>query len=125
MTIEQELLIALRRLANSQDEQNALLTKLTNQLSAAQRQQATMLQRWQSENPALSAACRRAFSTLEKVHKHYLTGLTDEIAENADNIENEFTRNELIDRFGQRVVALNTLLQTLGQLGGVAETAQR
>lgn len=111
------LLGLLAQLVEGQQKQNQLLEELLNQTTALQRQRAQELTQWKSANPRLAAACRSAAETLGRVQAQFLANLTEEIAEQNDNlVDGEFMLQEFIDRFGPRLAHLNGIVQVLGQL---------
>lgn len=111
----------LRHLVESQDRQNALLEELIEQMSAAQRQRSSELSQWKQANPRLARRCREAAELLGNVQSAFLTSITDEIFDSAEDlVDGEFVMNEFVDRFGPRLAHLNGVLQVLSQLSANA-----
>lgn len=109
----------LRELVAAQDRQNELLEELVSIVGAPHRQRQSELAQWKQANPALSRNCRKAAESLGQVQAEFLSSLTREVAENADNLtEGDFFLNEFVDRFGPRLAHLNGVLQVLSHLGG-------
>ncbi len=113
-----DLMVALlRQLVSNQEQQNALLKELNQQLSAAQRQRAQELTQWKEANPELASCCRSAAETLSRVQTQFLQNLTEEIETHEEClVDGEFMMNEFVDRFGPRLAHLNGVLQVLSQL---------
>lgn len=117
-TPTQRMVDLLKQLVEGQERQNHLLKFIADSLSADRRERAAALDRWKSSNPLLSAACREAAETWVKVHNAALADLTEEIVNQSEQLqESEFSRQELIDRFGSRMQHLNALSIVLQQLG--------
>jgi hypothetical protein len=95
-----------------------MLEQLVQHQLAGQKQRTNELQQWKDANPRLARACRNAAETLAKVQTSFLEGVTEEIADNEENLtDGDFVLNEFIDRFGPRMAHLNGVLQVLAQLG--------
>jgi len=108
----------MRQMIANQERQNQMLEQLVQNQLGAQKQRTNELQQWKDANPRLARACRNAAETLAKVQTSFLEGITDEIADNEDNLtDGDFVLNEFIDRFGPRMAHLNGVLQVLAQLG--------
>ena len=116
---ETGLIVALlREMLAGQAKQNKLLQDLIENTANLQKQRQTELQQWKDANPRLAKACHSAAETLSRVQTQFLETMTEEIAENEDNlIEGDFMLNEFVDRFGPRMAHLNGVLQVLAQLG--------
>lgn len=107
----------LQQLVTGQDRQNELLEELIEQMGAAQRQRSAELAQWKQSNPRLARQCREAAEVLGKVQSVFLESVTEEIADNSENLlDGEFVLNEFVDRFGPRLAHLNGVLQVLSQL---------
>ncbi len=108
----------MRQMIANQERQNQMLEQLVQSQLGAQKQRTNELQQWKDANPRLARACRNAAETLAKVQTSFLEGITDEIADNEENLtDGDFVLNEFIDRFGPRMAHLNGVLQVLAQLG--------
>jgi len=108
----------MRQMIANQERQNQMLEQLVQHQLAGQKQRTNELQQWKDANPRLARACRNAAETLAKVQTSFLEGVTDEIADNEENLtDGDFVLNEFIDRFGPRMAHLNGVLQVLAQLG--------
>ena len=108
----------MRQMISIQERQSQMLEQLVQHHLMAQKQRTNELQQWKDANPRLAKACRNAAETLAKVQTNFLEGITDEIADNEENLaDGDFVLNEFIDRFGPRMAHLNGVLQVLAQLG--------
>jgi len=107
----------LHQLVAAQDRQNELLEELIEQMGASQRQRSAELAQWKQANPRLARRCREAAEVLGKVQSAFLESVTEEIADNAEDlVDGEFVLNEFVDRFGPRLAHLNGVLQVISQL---------
>lgn len=107
----------LHQLVAAQDRQNELLEELIEQMGASQRQRSAELAQWKQANPRLARRCREAAEVLGKVQSSFLEAVTEEIADNAEDlVDGEFVLNEFVDRFGPRLAHLNGVLQVISQL---------
>ena len=119
-----EIAALLRQLVVGQEKQNELLVEMTQQVSAAQRQRQNELGQWKQANPRLARRCRDAAEALSNVQTEFLSSLTEEITDNAEDfVEGEFLLNEFVDRYGPRLAHLNGVLQVLSQLSSVPPTS--
>jgi hypothetical protein len=110
----------LRRLLAGQEQQNALLEAVLNQLTNNQRNAV----HWQRSHPYLAAACREAADALAKVYAAHMLEMAEGVVNNSESLnESAFARNEFVDSFGPRTAHLNGLLQVFCQLGGTAGTS--
>ncbi len=112
----------IRQLIMIQTKQNELLQEVVNQLGAAQRQRNLELARWKKDNPVLSRSCKLAADCLGKIQTEFLASLACEIDDSFENLQDsEYLLNEFFDKYGPRIVHLNTLLQTLSVLGNAPD----
>jgi hypothetical protein len=92
--------------------------------AAAQDAQArwrNLLARWQSQHPEFANFCRQAYPLLEKAYVGMLDGMADELTQQGDEaLENEFSVQEFLDRYGMRVGQLSHLLSVVGPLAEAA-----
>ena len=106
----------------AQNRQNELLTELINQFTAAGRQKAMELAQWKKSNPRLARACNDAAEKLAQIQTDFIESLSDEIDVNYDVLQDgDFALGEFVDKFGPRVIHLNSLLQVLAQLGNAPD----
>jgi predicted DsbA family dithiol-disulfide isomerase len=109
----------LEQLVVGQDRQNELLEEIVEQMGAAQRQRSSELHNWKEANPLLARRCRAAAEALSQVQTEFLHNLTGEVQDNYENmLDGEFVMNEFVDRYGPRLAHLNGVLQLLSQLSG-------
>lgn len=75
------------------------------------------LNRWQNEFPGLGEGCRKALPLLERTYGRLIYELTERLAEEGpENLENDFTLQEFLDRYGMRLAQLGTILNLVGPL---------
>jgi hypothetical protein len=113
----------LRQLLEVQREQ------LAYQRAAAAAHDATarwrgFLARWQKDFPELPTNCRRALPILERCYGQLIRDLTERLTD--DDADNEFTLQEILDRYGMRLAQLGTILSLVAPLAeaGPAGEAQ-
>ena len=113
------LVALMRQMIQHQEKQNQLLEQLISATNQMQKQRQTELQQWKEANPHLAKACRKAADTLSRVQTQFLESMTEEIAENQEELlDGEFVLQEFVDKYGPRLAHLNGLLQVVAQLGG-------
>lgn len=113
------LVALMRQMIQQQEKQNQLLEQLISATNQIQKQRQTELQQWKDANPHLAKACRKAAETLSRVQTQFLESMTEEIAENQEELlDGEFVLQEFVDKYGPRLAHLNGLLQVVAQLGG-------
>ncbi len=92
--------------------------------AAAQDAQArwkNLITRWQTQHPEFSNQCRQSYPLLEKAYVGLLVGMVDELAQQGDDaLENDFSVQEFLDRYGMRIGQLSHLLSVLGPLAEAA-----
>ena len=107
----------------AQNRQNELLEELIEQFSAAGRQRAAELAQWKESNPRLSRACKDAAEKLSQIQTDFIDSLSDEIDVNYDVLQDgDFALAEFVDKYGPRIIHLNSLVQVLSQLASTPET---
>lgn len=75
------------------------------------------LDRWGGEFPDLSAGCRMALPLLERAYGRMIAELTERLVdEGQDGLENDFTLQEFLDRYGMRLAQLGTILNLVAPL---------
>lgn len=121
-----ETIDLLRQLLDVQREQ------LQYQRAAAAAHDATsrwraFLNRWQNDFPGLGEACRRALPLLERTYGRMIHELTERLADDGpDSLENDFSLQEFLDRYGMRLAQLGTILNLvapLAEAGAASESA--
>jgi len=114
----------MRQLISVQTKQNELLQEVVDQLGAAQRQRNMELAQWKRANPVLANSCKMAANSLGKIQTEFLTSLAYEVDDNFEDLkDNEYLLNEFFDKYGSRIVHLNTILQTLSILGNAPDVS--
>lgn len=117
-----ELVALARQLILAQTKQNELLQEIVNQLGLAQRQRNMELAQWKQANPKLANACKLAAERLGKIQTDFLANLASEVDDSFENLQDsEYMLNEFFDKYGPRIIHLNTLLQTLAALGNAPD----
>src|SRR5262249_17673681 len=112
----------LRQLVEVQREQLELMKVNQANLSAmaeAQSKRRSWFDRWQEEFPDLPDACRQAVPLLERSYLTLVARLTEELRENEETFESEFTLRDFLDRYGFPLVHLGGILQAVAQLTDV------
>jgi hypothetical protein len=75
------------------------------------------LSRWQGEFPTLGEDCRRALPLLERTYGRLLADLAGQLREEGhDALDNDFTLQEFLDRYGMRLAQLGTILNQVAPL---------
>jgi len=118
--------------AQQRDAYAQLLAVQTEHLNhvraAAQDAQArwkNLLTRWQNLHPEFSNQCKQSYPLLEKAYVGLLVGMVEELAQQGDDaLENDFSVQEFIDRYGMRIGQLSHLLSVLGPLAEAAGQAE-
>ncbi len=114
----------LRQLLEVQREQ------LTYQRAAAAAHDMTarwrsFLSRWQKDFPDLADDCRKALPHLERCYGQLIRDLTDKLNDGDEQgLDNEFTLQEFLDRYGMRLAQLGTILNLVAPLAEAANTSQ-
>ena len=117
-----QLYSLLRELVSSQDRQTGLLEELVATFTNSHRRRFIGLGLWKLSNPELAEYCKRAAKKLEHVQNDLLSSITEEIDTNSDVLfDSEFGLNEFLDRYGTKLLQLNSLLQVLTQLGNAPD----
>jgi hypothetical protein len=109
----------LRQLLEVQREQLALTRALVSAHDAGSRWRA-VLARFQNDFPGLPAACKESLPALERAYVELVAELTSHLRQQGDDaLENEFALADFLDRYGQRLGQLVTLLSVVGPLAEV------
>ena len=109
----------LRQILEVQREQLAYLRSSVAAHDMASRWRA-FLSRWQEDFPELAAACQKAVPILERTYGKLITELTDHLSEHGgDALDNDFTLQEFLDRFGMRLAQLGAILNLVAPLAEV------
>ena len=73
------------------------------------------LARWQKDLPELPENCRKALPILERCYAHLIRDLTERLSDD-ETLDNEFTLQEILDRYGVRLAQLGTILSLVAPL---------
>lgn len=112
----------VRQLIAVQNRQNELLQEIVNQLTAAQRQRNMELAQWKKANPSLATSCKVAADCLGKFQTEVLTSLACDVEDNFEELQdNEYLLSEFFEKYGPKLIHLNTILQTLSILGNAPD----
>jgi hypothetical protein len=121
-----ETLDLLRQMLEVQREQLGHLRAFTQAHDMGARWRA-FLSRWQEDFPGLSDACRKAMPILERSYGKLIADLTDYLCQDGnDALDNDFSLQEFLDRYGTRVFQLGTILNLvapLAEAGSQGESA--
>lgn len=101
------------------DVQKQILTQLQAQAAAqdAGARWRSLLERWRQDFPELPQACRRALPILERAYGSIVAGLVDELGQNGeDALDNDFTLQDFLDRYGIRLGQLGNIMNLVGPL---------
>jgi hypothetical protein len=131
--ITQELLRQLLEAQrDSAAQQRELLTQILavqqeilNQARAAaadaQARWRNLLSRWQEQHPEFANHCRQAYPLVEKAYVGLLVAMAEETAQQGDDaLDNDFSVQDFLDRYGMRVGQMSHLLSVLGPLAEAA-----
>ena len=112
----------LRKILEVQSEQLRLMriAQANNDHLARWR---TLLGRWQGDFPQMGKQCREIVPHLEKTYLRLIQELSDQLHdEDSEGIENDFSLNEFLDRYGVRLSQLGTILSLIGTLADAGNT---
>lgn len=84
----------------------------------------SFLSRWQQDFPGLAEDCRKALPHLERCYGQMIRDLADKLNEDEQGLDNEFTLQEFLDRYGMRLAQLGTILNLVAPLAEVANSSQ-
>jgi hypothetical protein len=113
----------LRELIGVQRDQLAYLKANHDAQHANGRWQA-FLSRWSAEFPEVGQGCQQALPMVEQAFIRLVDEMTRRLLEEeSGGIEDEFTLNEFLDRYGARLGQLGSMLNVLGPLADAARTS--
>jgi hypothetical protein len=85
----------------------------------------SLLARWKQEFPELPQACRRALPILERVYGTIIQGLVEELGQDGDeSLDNDFTLQDFLDRYGIRLGQLGNILNLVGPLAEASSQSE-
>jgi hypothetical protein len=120
--VQRDNTMALREmLAQVLAVQQELLNHAKTTAQDAQARWRNLLSRWQVPHPEFPNHCRQAYPLMEKAYVGMLVGMAEELAQQGeDALENDFSVQEFLDRYGMRIGQLSHLLSVLGPLAEAA-----
>jgi transketolase len=81
----------------------------------------TLLSRWQKDLPDLMDHCKRAYPALERAYVHMIASMVEEVSgKDEDELDNEFTVQDFLDRYGMRLGQLGHMVHVIGSLAEAA-----
>ena len=81
----------------------------------------TLLSRWQKDMPYLMDHCKQAYPALERAYVHMIASMVEEVCEKEeDDLDNEFTVQDFLDRFGMRMGQLGHMVHVIGSIAEAA-----
>lgn len=113
----------LRLMLDVQREQLGYLRNLAAAQDACGRWRA-FLARWREDFPALGAACREALPILERTYGKLINDLTEHLTQTGGDLENEFSLQEFLDRYGIRLAQLGTILNLVAPLADAGSPSE-
>lgn len=84
----------------------------------------SFLTRWQQDFPDLGDDCRKALPQLERCYGQMIHDLTVQLNEDEHGLDNDFSVQEFLDRFGMRLAQLGTILNLVAPLAEAANPPQ-
>jgi len=76
----------------------------------------SFLSRWGEEFPNLAEGCKKSLPHLERCYANLITELNERLDGEDSDVDNEFTLQEFLDRYGMRLAQLGTILNLVGPL---------
>ena len=77
----------------------------------------SLLAKWTEEYPDLPHGCQQALPILERVYGAIVAGLVEELEQSGDDgLDNDFTLQEFLDRYGMRLGQLGNIVNLVGPL---------
>jgi hypothetical protein len=75
------------------------------------------LARWQQEFPTLGEDCRKVLPLLERTYGKLIAELASQLRDDGDEaLDNDFSLQEFLDRYGMRLAQLGTILNLVAPL---------
>jgi len=116
----------LRQILDVEREQLAQLRAFLGAHDGGARWRA-FLERWRQQFGDLPQACREAMPILERSYGKLIAELTEQLCQNGnDALDNEFSLQEFLDRYGMRLTQLGTILNLVApfaEAGSPSESA--
>ncbi|CAN5396877.1 hypothetical protein BH11PLA2_BH11PLA2_18390 [soil metagenome] len=109
----------LRQMLDVQREQLAHARQATANADALGRWR-RFLDRWKDEFPDIAVTCKQVLPAMERVYLKMIGELADRLnSDEVDDFDSEFVLGEFLDKYGQRLNQLGTII---GQLSPIADT---
>ena len=123
---ESETVSLLKQLIDIQREQLTHLQAASAAHDTGSRWRA-FLARWREDFSELPEACRQSVPILERTYGKLIAELTEHLCQNGnDALDNDFSLQDFLDRFGMRLAQLGTILNLvapLAEAGSPSESA--
>jgi hypothetical protein len=104
----------LQQLLDVQKEQLGCLRAVANAHDGTARWKA-FVARWQNDFPGIAESCREILPILERTYGKLITELTENLSQNGgDALDNDFSLQDFLDRYGMRLSQLGTILNLVG-----------
>ncbi len=85
----------------------------------------TLLGRWQKDLPDLMDYCKQAYPALERAYVHMIAAMVQEVSEkDHDDLDNEFTVQDFLDRYGMRLGQLGHMVHVIGSIAEAANQSE-
>jgi len=119
-----EIADLLRQILELHREQLNQSRALTAAHDAAARWRA-FVARWKDNFPDLPDSCRLALPILERAYGKMISELTEQLREDGnDALEDDFSLQEFLDRYGIRLTQLGTILNMVAPLADTASSSE-
>jgi hypothetical protein len=83
------------------------------------------LSRWKENFPELPDSCRQAVPVLERTYGKLIAELTEQLCQNGnDALEDDFSLQEFLDRYGIRLTQLGTILNLVAPLADAGSPSE-
>lgn len=114
----------LRIMLEVQREQLGYLRNLAAAQDAGSRWRA-FLARWREDFPELGRACRQVMPILERTYGKLIADLADHLMlSSSEDLDNEFSLQEFLDRYGIRLAQLGTILNLVAPLADAGSPSE-
>jgi hypothetical protein len=85
----------------------------------------TLLARWQHDLPNLMDHCKKAYPALERAYVHMIAAMVEEVCDKEEGeLDNEFTVQDFLDRYGMRLGQLGHMVHVIGSLAEAANQSE-
>jgi len=81
--------------------------------------------RWKENFPELTDSCRQAVPILERTYGQMISDLTEQLCQNGNEaLEDDFSLQEFLDRYGIRLTQLGTILNMVAPLADTGSPSE-